>query len=125
VPGPYPKSVSTSTPTSAQSQTPGKTRALGIQIGIGLLAYIQGKLVLRRRLLVGGRGVVRHSLFFIDAQIARVRANKPFIEDAAWKKIEVFVFQSFQMPPGNLGGFRDFLQSDTPHFPFAPQPFAK
>jgi len=85
----------------------------------------QGELVFGRERLGAGRGIIGDRLVFVNAQKAGVSAHEALIEDAAGKRVKVFLFQGLQMAARDLGGFRDFGQGNTPHLPFAPQPFAK
>src|SRR5262245_14172462 len=86
---------------------------------------LKWKLVFRFRLFIAGRGVVGNSAVFVDAEKARVGADKSLIEDTTGQLVEMFTFQRFQMAPRNLGRFGNFIQGDAAHLSFAPQPIPK
>src|SRR5882672_11347755 len=57
--------------------------------------------------------------------MARVRANEPFIEDAAREQVEFFFFYSAQKTNADFGGLRHFIQRDVAFLAFAFQPRAE
>ncbi len=84
------------------------------RVGQGLLLFAPGS-----------HHEVGHRLVFVDAQIMGVSADKAFVEDAAGKLVELFLFQGLQAAAGDLGGLGDFLQRDAAHLTLALQAFAE
>ena len=86
---------------------------------------VQWELVFRRWSFMDHGYIIGHCLIFIDAEESRIGADKAFVENSARQGVEVLVFQGFQVPAGDLGGFRDLIQSNSPHFPIPPELIAK
>ncbi len=68
---------------------------------------------------------IGNGLVFVDAQMAGVGADKPFVEDAAGKLIEVVLLEGDQEAGTDLGGDRDVVQRDLALFPLPFQPCPK
>ncbi|HXO37200.1 MAG TPA: hypothetical protein VN872_01105, partial [Candidatus Acidoferrum sp.] len=64
-------------------------------------------------------------LVFVNAKKMRISADETLIEDPTRKLIEMLPFERFQVPAGDLGGLRNFIQGDASHLPFAPKPITK
>ena len=76
----------------------------------------------RRR--IGGK-IIGYRLLFINTQKACVCPDKAFVEDTARESIELFPLQGFQMATHDPGGSGYFIQSNTSHLSFSPQPVTK
>ena len=60
-----------------------------------------------------GDKVIGNGLLLINAEAARVGANKTLIEDSAGKLVEVLFFQCVEHARADLGRTGDFIQRDA------------
>jgi hypothetical protein len=89
------------------------SKIVASEIGVMKVAEI-GEDGLLLNLTLAQRGeIVGHGFFFVEPYLARVGADEPFIEDAAGKLVEVFLFQGAQHASADLGGVGDGVESDA------------
>ena len=63
--------------------------------------------------LAQGGQIVSDGFFFVESDLAGVGAHETFVEDAAGKLVEVFVFQGAQHAGADLGGVGDGVERDA------------
>ena len=64
-------------------------------------------------------------LVFVNAQVAGIGADEPFVEDAAGKLVELLLLEGDEETGADLGGDRDVVQRDLALFPLPFQPCPK
>ena len=70
--------------------------------------------------LVQGGEIIGNGFFFIEANLAGVGADEPFVENAAGELLEFFFFQGAQHAGADFGGARNGFERDATLFALLP-----
>jgi hypothetical protein len=57
--------------------------------------------------------IVGYGFFIVESDLTGVGAHETFVEDAAGKLIEVFLFEGAQHPGADFGGVGDGIERDA------------
>ena len=76
----------------------GEIRRKGIRLKLGLAHRVE---------------IVGYSFFFVESDLTGVSAHETFVEDAAGKLVEVFLFEGAQHASADFGGAGDGIEADA------------
>src|SRR5690242_19360157 len=76
-------------------------------------------------ILTGGLHIVGHGLVFIQADVPRIGANEPFIENPSRKLIEVIFFEGPEHAGSDLGRGGNLVQRNAAGFALVFEPVAE